>query len=184
MADDDKRNKRPGSRPGGARPFAKRGDGKPGFGAKPYAPGTRGGKKPFAKRRDEAAGAGGERPKRDFKPSGAGKPGGFKGGGSKPFAKRADSDQRGFGDRPARSYVKRDRPEGDKPFRKPERPGAGQRPVGRHDGAPRARADTRADERSPRPPRREGKPFATRSVRPASPRLSDEEGAALSERIA
>ena len=29
-----------------------------------------------------------------------------------------------------------------------------------------------------------GKPFATRSVRPAGPRLSDEEGAALSERIA
>src|SRR5260370_14300297 len=81
MADDDKRNRKPGSRPGGARPFAKR-DGKPGFGAKPYAPGTPGGKKPFAKRRDEAAGTDGERPKRDFKASGAGKPG-F---GAKPYA--------------------------------------------------------------------------------------------------
>ena len=30
--------RKPGSRPGGARPFAKRGEGKPGFGAKPYAP--------------------------------------------------------------------------------------------------------------------------------------------------
>src|SRR5829696_1097197 len=116
MADDDndKRRGRPGSRPvgsrpGSARPFAKR-EGKPGFGAKPYAPGTPGGKKPFAKRRDEAAGAGGERPKRDFKGSGAGKPGGFKGGGSKPFVKRAEGEQRSFADRPARSFVKRDRP--------------------------------------------------------------------------
>ena len=58
--------------------------GSAGFGAKPYSPGTPGGKKPFAKRRDEAAGAGGERPKRDFKSTGgAGKPGGFKPGGSK-----------------------------------------------------------------------------------------------------
>ena len=131
MADDDKRNNRP-SRPAGARPFVKRGDGRPGAGAKPYAPGTPGGKKPFAKRRDEAAGAGGERPKRDFKAAGSGKPGGFKPGGpkfggskfggskpggSKPYVKREDGEQRSFDDRPARSFVKRDRAEGDRRFR-------------------------------------------------------------------
>ena len=202
MADDDKRSKRPGSRPAGARPFAKRGDGKPGFGAKPYSPGTPHSKKPFAKHRDEAAGAGGERPKRDFKASGAGKPGGgFKSGGSKPYAKRADGDQRSFGDRPARSFVKRERPDGDKPFRKPDREGADQRPGRRErDGVPAA-VETRGagEQRSPRP-RHEGrpfgsnkpfggkpsgaKPFATRSARPAAPRLSDEEGAVLTERIA
>ena len=77
MADDDKTNARDRVRGRLVRGRSrKRGDGKPGFGAKPYSPGTPGGKKPFAKRRDEAAGAGGERPKRDFKASGAGKPGG------------------------------------------------------------------------------------------------------------
>ena len=111
-----------------------------GFWREAISPGTPHSKKPFAKHRDEAAGAGGERPKRDFKASGAGKPGGgFKSGGSKPYAKRADGDQRSFGDRPARSFVKRERPDGDKPFRKPDREGADQRPGRRErDGVPAA----------------------------------------------
>ena len=71
---------------------------------------------------------------------------------------------------PGPHFVKRDRPEGDKPFRKPERSGADHRPARRdNDGAPRARTDARADGSSPRPPRRDSKPFATRSVRPCRP---------------
>ena len=157
MADDnDKRNNRPGSRPAGGAPIRQ-----DAMAANPVAgkPRAFGGKKPFAKKPDEAGGR--ERPQRDFKPTGGGKPGGFGSSRPKPFA--------GGSQRARRATGARIQAADGKPARSGFKPGA-QSPssssADRDGGGARvrlsrsARAPTATGRSSKRPDQRSGRPQA------------------------
>ena len=184
---DDERKKGP-RKGGGKSSAATRGGGrtgrpgKGGFGGKPYAAK---GKKPFRERSADAGGQPAKRPQREFGSNDRSREERNKRPGRFERAERSSGDaaasersgrppreQQGAGDRP---YVKRaprdgERPSGERPFRRDDRPrdGGNKRP-GRFEHAERNAGDAATSNRSGRPPREQqgagDRPYVKRAPR-------------------
>ncbi|MET0941113.1 MAG: pseudouridine synthase [Mesorhizobium sp.] len=184
---DDERKKGP-RKGGGKSSAATRGGGrtgrpgKGGFGGKPYAAK---GKKPFRERSADAGGQPAKRPQREFGSNDRSREERNKRPGRFERAERSSGDaaasdrsgrppreQQGPGDRP---YVKRaprdgERPSGERPFRRDDRPrdGGDKRP-GRFERAERNAGDAATSNRSGRPPREQqgagDRPYVKRAPR-------------------